>query len=337
MVITDRSIEVPWSKVLGILREYGSRQQQKNLNFRFVPDQSAAEQIEKFSAEVRAATTARKAATVQPKRADIPGELRKLGFTRRTLKSFQLRDMERLLALPHGANFSVPGAGKTTVALALSLLTDSPGHHLFVVAPKTAFPAWLDVVEECIEPSMRKESAEPFTLLDGRPDEVNRLLRSGASRFLMSYDLMTRQADLIADYLARQPVHLILDEAHRMKAGANSQRGAFLLSVSTLPVRRDILTGTPMPQGPDDLVAQIEFLWPGQGFGSQILGGSTPREVIGELYVRTTKKELGIPPASRHYRAVEMAPGQLALYGVVRNEFPAATFDRCWSAAWPRI
>ena len=75
-----------------------------------------------------------------------------------------------------------------------------------------------------------------------------------------------------------------------------------------------------MPQGPDDLVAQVEFLWPGQGFGSKILSGSTPREVIGELYVRTTKKELGIPPASRYYRAIEMAPGQLALYGVVRRE-----------------
>ena len=36
-VITDHVIEVPWPKVLGILREYGSRQQQKNLNFRFVP------------------------------------------------------------------------------------------------------------------------------------------------------------------------------------------------------------------------------------------------------------------------------------------------------------
>jgi hypothetical protein len=32
---------------------------------------------------------------------------------------FQLRDLTHLLSLSHGANFSVPGAGKTTVAYGL--------------------------------------------------------------------------------------------------------------------------------------------------------------------------------------------------------------------------
>src|SRR5690606_33302230 len=36
----------------------------------------------------------------------------------RELRPFQWRDLGRLLALPHGANFSVPGAGKTAVAYA---------------------------------------------------------------------------------------------------------------------------------------------------------------------------------------------------------------------------
>src|SRR5262249_4463341 len=156
-------------------------------------------------------------------------------------------------------------------------------------------------------------NAEPFLVLDGTTAQVDRLLRSGATRFLMTYDLMVRQTDLLVGYFARQPVHLVLDEAHRMKAGLDSQRGAFLLNIAALPARRDILTGTPMPQGPSALAAQLGFLWPGQGLDIRVTQGIAPREVLGQLYVRTTKHELGIPPAHRHYIPTDMAPGQQAL------------------------
>lgn len=50
-----------------------------------------------------------------------PGDVRGLlGETwRGELSEFQLRDIAKLLSLQHGANFSVPGAGKTRVALAV--------------------------------------------------------------------------------------------------------------------------------------------------------------------------------------------------------------------------
>jgi len=163
-------------------------------------------------------------------------------------------------------------------------------------------------------------NGEQFTMLDGAPEEVEKLLRSGATRFLMTYDLMVRQQAILASYFARRSVHLVLDEAHRMKAGTGSQRGAFLLSVASLPARRDILTGTPMPQGSDDLASQLGFLWPGQGLDLQIVRGVAPRDVLGRLYVRTTKHELGLTPAKRLFYQVKMAPGQMALYGVVRDE-----------------
>ena len=114
--------------------------------------------------------------------------------------------------------------------------------------------------------------------------------------------------------------HLVLDESHRMKAGWQSQRGAFLLRVADNPVRRDILTGTPMPQAASDIESQLDFLWPGHGYGLQISNGKAPREVLGNLYVRTTKKELGLPKAERHFIDVAMDSGQLALYSIVRNE-----------------
>jgi SNF2 family DNA or RNA helicase len=308
-----------WPKVLGVLRDFGGRAQQKALGFRFAPEGEAAERIRLFSEEVRKARAARNTLTLSLTRPEIEARLRSRGFTRRALKAFQLRDIERLVSLPHGANFSVPGAGKTTVAFALHLLTNEPGQHLLVISPKSAFPAWQEVVADCLDPGAPDGNA-PFLVLDGGTQDIDRSLRSGATRFLMTYDLMVRQTDLMAGYLARQPVHLILDEAHRMKAGLNSQRGAFLINVAGLPARRDILTGTPMPQGPSDLAAQLAFLWPGQGLDLQVSRGVAPRDVLGQLYVRTTKQELGIPPARRHFRQIEMGDGQKALYGIVRSE-----------------
>jgi SNF2 family DNA or RNA helicase len=316
--ITDNIIEVPWAHVLSLVREYGSRAQQQQLGFRFRPDGEASALLRKFAEEVRATSRARSNASQFD--GDISLRLKDLGFIKRSLKPFQLRDLQQLVHLPHGANFSVPGAGKTTVTFALHLLVQKPNQALLVIGPKSSFAAWREVVDQCLVLSEPDQGSEQFCVLEGATHEIDRLLRSGARRFLMTYESAVRQAELISSYLSRKPVHLVLDEAHRMKAGLASQRGAFLLNVASLPVRRDILTGTPMPQGPNDLAAQLGFLWPGQGLDLQISRGQPPRSVCEHLYVRTTKNELGIPPAKRHFIQVGMAPGHLALYAVVRRE-----------------
>lgn len=317
--VAETIVELPWSSVLDIVREYGSRAEQISLNFRFVPDETAKDQIARFAADVRAAKSARSTLKATLSIDEIKEALLTKGFTRE-LKPFQLRDLQHLLSLPNGANFSVPGAGKTSVAFALHVLTRQPGQKLLVVAPKAAFPAWAEVVTDCMALDAPNGGAEPFTVLDGRDTATDRALRSNRTRFIISYDLMVRQQGVISAYLAQNPVHLILDEAHRMKAGALSQRGAFLISVANLPARKDILTGTPMPQSAADLVSQLQFLWPGHGYDLQIQQGTSPRDVLGNLYVRTTKSELGLPQAYRHHHQVEMAPGQLAVYSMARNE-----------------
>jgi hypothetical protein len=319
-MISDTVLDFPWHELLCIIREYGTKEAQTLLNFRFAPVGDAVQRIRQFLEELRRVRSARDRLKAILTIEQVSDALSQKGFTRRELREFQKRDLVQLLALPHGANFSVPGAGKTTVTLALHLLGRQPGQHLFVVGPKAAFPAWRGIVEECLPPTAPDNNAEAFTVVDGRPEQIDQSLRSGATRFLMSYDLMIRQQGILASYFARHPVHLVLDEAHRMKAGIASQRGAFLLSISNLPIRRDILTGTPMPQGPEDLASQMSFLWPGQGLDLQIQRGVSPRQALANLYVRTTKQELGLRKPHREFRQVRMAPGQMALYAVVRSE-----------------
>ncbi|MEO8017421.1 MAG: DEAD/DEAH box helicase [Pseudomonadota bacterium] len=321
--ITANSIQVSWPDALNIVREFGTKATQRSLNFRFRPEGVAATRLQAFAAEVRSAQASHAVTGPKKATAEIESELQLLGFdkSKRSLKPFQLRDLTQLLALSNGANFSVPGAGKTTVTFALHLLTRKRGQQLFVVAPKAAFQAWRDIVDECMAEDSPADAREPFTVLDGREQDTANALASGATRFLMSYDLLIRQQGLIASHFARKPIHLVLDEAHRMKAGLQSQRGAFLLNIANLPVRRDILTGTPMPQAASDIQSQLDFLWPGHGLGVEVARGKAPRDVLGNLYVRTTKQELGLPKAERHFIDVSMKPGQLALYSIVRNEF----------------
>ncbi|SDK39264.1 DEAD/DEAH box helicase [Bradyrhizobium ottawaense] len=313
------AIELSWPGILALIREFG--RQQKALDFRFRPAAGEArDKIEQFVQQYKKVQEAKGSLTLTITRDEITQRLQDAGFTKRTLTDFQLRDIQHLLSLQNGANFSVPGAGKTTVSLALHILARKPGQHILVVGPKTAFPAWREVVEECIADDAPGDNAEKFTVLSGSSEAIQRALSSGATRFVINYDLMIQIPEIITSYLSRQPVHLLLDEAHRMKAGFRSQRGAFLLNVAPLPIRRDILTGTPMPQHPSDIQSQLDFLWPGAGLGFQIGQGLPPRQVLGQLYVRTTKQELGLPKPNRSFVHIPMAKGQMVLYSIVRDE-----------------
>ena len=319
---TQNKLSLSWPDTLTLVREFGTRNAQVNYNFRFNPTAAAKARLNEFSEQVRAVRRSKDEVATQLLTDDeIVAKLEQAGFTKRNLKMFQLRDLARLISLSNGANFSVPGAGKTTVTFALNILTRQPGHHLMIIAPKSAFQVWRDIVKDCIDSKTSQRNAEQFTVLDKAEDQSADALSSGATRFIISYDLAIRQQSVLINHLVTNSTHLVLDESHRMKAGWLSQRGSFLLGIASLPIRRDILTGTPMPQSASDIESQLDFLWPGHGLGREISLGNPPRAVLGNLYVRTTKKELGLPDVDRHFPDTEMGEGQLALYSIVRNEF----------------
>ena len=319
--ISGGDINLSWPDMLGVVRELGSKASQRSLFFRFQPRGDAREKIRSFTTQIKKTRALRSQTIETLSTEEIDTKLKTKGFTKRNLKPFQLRDLAHLLILSNGANFSVPGAGKTTVTFALHMFIRRQINHFIVVAPKAAFQVWIDIVDECMDDDSPTHGAEPFSLLIGTEEETYSSLNSDATRFIISYDMAIRQQGLLASHFATTPTHLVLDESHRMKAGWQSQRGAFFLRIADDPIRRDILTGTPMPQAASDMESQLDFLWPGHGYGLEISHGKPPREVISNLYVRTTKKELGLPKAKRNFIDISMNPGQLALYSIVRNEF----------------
>ncbi len=313
------AIELPWlgflsltPTVLQLQRDYGFR------------STYSPEALERVRRHVSSAQQLRSAQSGSPASNPITEEelysrLVARGWDRgkRELTDKQLRDALAMLTLPAGANFSVPGAGKTTVALAVNLAGTDPGTKLLVVAPKNAFPAWdNEVLKECLVSGFT-----PFVRLTGGAQVIRQKLLTDPQRSIISYAQLVRAEAPIVEFLNRHQVHLILDESHRIKAGELTQSGAVATRIGPLAVRRDMLSGTPMPQAVTDLASQFDFLWPGHGLGARIRTAPTPAPVIRPLYQRTTKRELGLDPVIPHPQAIEMSDPQRLLYAVLRDDF----------------
>ncbi|MFJ2395117.1 DEAD/DEAH box helicase [Streptomyces sp. NPDC087843] len=218
------------------------------------------------------------------------------------LSTFQRRDIAKLLSLQHGANFSVPGAGKTRVALAVYAAQKAAGHarRLLVVCPKSAYDSWRFETSECLTHALR------INVLDGSLDQWAEVL-------VVNYERLDRSLPMLTAWLAAQPSMIILDEAHRMKLGARGTYGAACMALGPHADRRLILTGTPAPNGSKDLENLLGFVWPGHGQQTvvrAVAGGDLKRAstVLRPLFTRTTKQELGLPPVDLSIRYVDMPP-----------------------------
>ncbi|WP_031039003.1 DEAD/DEAH box helicase [Streptomyces olivaceus] len=227
------------------------------------------------------------------------------------LSEFQRRDIAKLLSLQHGANFSVPGAGKTRVALAVYAAQKAAGRvrRLLVVCPKSAYESWRYETAECLAHPLR------INVLDGSLDQWAEVL-------VVNYERLDRSLSMLAGWLKSGPSMIILDEAHRMKLGARGTYGAACMALGPLAARRLILTGTPAPNGSRDLENLLGFVWPGHGqrtvvqavAGGDLAHAST---VLRPLFTRTTKHELGLPPVKLGLRFVDMPPLHDEIYTAI--------------------
>jgi SNF2-related domain len=238
----------------------------------------------------------------------------------------QLENLGRLIVLRHGANFSVPGAGKTGTLLALYEALRSRGvvDRLLVVAPKNAFVAWEDELALCYP----KEERPVLRRLQGGAAGVAAALADDPEIALITYQLLPNVEDAVKTWAATHRTQVTLDESHRVKSGYAAVTAAAALDLAGVAVRRDIMSGTPLPHSPEDLRPQLDFLWPGQRVLPDMrVSAEAEPGVIDEigralrpLYVRTTKEELELPRLDPQPVPVELGPLQRELYELLRSE-----------------
>lgn len=235
------------------------------------------------------------------------------------LTAFQRRDLTALQGLAHGANFSVPGAGKTRVALALfqSCREARQFSRALVVCPKSAFESWQAEVALCF-PSQSLRMA----VMDGPSPPP-------ADMVLLNYERLPDARSTLLGWLAAQPALLVLDEAHRMKLGPAGAWGGVCMALGPYAARRLILTGTPAPNGARDLENLFSFVWPGLGkvaVSSALVSGDlrAASAALRPLFVRTTKAELQLPPVDLAVRRVSLPPLHRELYRALLGQASSA-------------
>ncbi|MES9537544.1 SNF2-related protein [Actinomadura sp. NPDC000600] len=248
------------------------------------------------------------------------------------LTSFQRRDIIKLLSLRHGANFSVPGAGKTRVGLAVFQALRQRGEvrQMLVVGPKSAYESWLFENEVCFSQPLR------ISVYGKGPAPSSDVL-------IINYERLDSALEDLGSWLSARPSLLLLDEAHRMKAGPRGVYGSACLALGPRARRRLILTGTPAPNGAKDLENLFGFVWPGYGRQQviQAVGGGNLEKasaVLRPLFTRTTKRELGLPPVRTTIRPLKMPSLHNEIYEALVGRFSArATGSEADFLAWGKI
>lgn len=263
-----------------------------------------------------------------------------INLPNRSLYELQLLSAYHLAFSQNACNFSVPGAGKTSVVYgAFAYLSNLPQDdkkyvdRLLIISPLSAFGPWELEYEECFgeKPSTRR--------LNGKVpiDEKKQYLYSlnPARITLLSYASVPSLRDELIYFLRNNKVMVVLDEAHKIKNTSGGITASGVLEIAAYCSSRVVLTGTPAPNGYEDLYNLYKFIWPTKKIipfevyqlKDMSKSENDPRvetllRSIEPFFIRVKKSDLGIPQATEHEPIiVPMGETQRRIYDVIEKKY----------------
>jgi SNF2 family DNA or RNA helicase len=252
---------------------------------------------------------------------------------KRELKDFQLRALNHLLTIGNGANFSVPGSGKTSVALAYYhiLRTKRNVNALLIIGPASCFEPWENEYLKCFGQKPDGIRIAGFSKIQRNESY---LLADRFEMVLTTYHSAIRDINQIIECLKRRNYLLILDESHYIKRPQGGRIAETVLSLAKYSKYKVILTGTPMPNSLEDLWSQFAFLLearsplgPVDKYLQEIRVNSkestleSVKNKITPFYFRVTKKQLSLPPIFIENVKCALSPLQQRIYESIAIQF----------------
>lgn len=243
----------------------------------------------------------------------------------------------------HACNFSVPGAGKTRIVYAAYSYLNSLGpsdsryvNSILVVGPLSSFKPWEDEFEGTFG-----RAAKSIRLSGAVDGNQRKAFLSGTAStspesvelILTSYHALSSSIAEFEQVLRRPKLRfmVVLDEAHNIKR-EDGVWAAAALRLAPLAASRMVLTGTPVPNGYEDLENLFRFVYPERnviGFHGSALKAmsqgkmndsvSLLRDRLRPFYTRIRKGDLRLPPATEVRIEVPLSESQEAIYRQVER------------------
>ncbi|MDB5257657.1 MAG: hypothetical protein JWM14_2352 [Chitinophagaceae bacterium] len=262
----------------------------------------------------------------------------------RPLYDRQLLSAFHMAFSQHSCNFAVPGAGKTSIvygayAYLKSLPSDDEKHvdKLLVIGPLSSFAPWEKEYEACfgVKPKVQRLSGDNKILKEhkeqhlfsGNPAEVTLIFHGGVEAL---------QSEIVS-FLKKNKTMVVVDEAHRIK-NPEGVWGKSAVEIAKEARSRIVLTGTPVPNGYEDLYNLFQYLYPYKykdilGFHLGNLKDMTENSRpdsdrvktfinnISPYFIRIKKTDLKLPPVRDFFVEIDMDINQREIYDFIENKY----------------
>jgi len=281
---------------------------------------------------------------------DLVGEFREYKFVLERKMKRRLYDLQMLASFhmafsQNSCNFAVPGAGKTSIVYGAytflkNLPEDNPRHvnKLLVIGPLSSFYAWESEHIECFGHAIESQRMSGDTSIS-RTQKENHLYSTNPKELtLISHAGIPILEQEIIDFLKQHKVMLVVDEAHRIK-NAEGVWGTSAVEIAKEATARVILTGTPVPNGYEDLYNLYRFIYPfkyqdilqihyGQlkEMTKNTLASNENRvkqfiDNINPYFIRIKKSDLELPVAKETTVVVKMDEHQREIYDFIEGKY----------------
>lgn len=199
---------------------------------------------------------------------------------------YQLDALLAVKDLPYAAIFHEQGLGKTKIAIDIALywLTHDAVDTVFIVTKKSLVKNWVDEINahSYIVPSV----------LSDKKASNGMALNSPVLLYVLNYEVIKTNFDLISLFLETCKVGIILDESQKIKNHESKLTNSFI-ELSDKFYKRVIMSGTPIANRPYDIWSQINFLDSGKSLGTSFKDFKSKtdipkeRDINSEIFVNT--------------------------------------------------
>jgi len=263
----------------------------------------------------------------------------------RTLYDLQMLSSYHMAFSQNSCNFAVPGAGKTSIVYGaycyLKSLPENDSRHVdkvLVVGPLSSFAPWENEYKKCFGVDVISQRLSGDQSISSSLKKEHLYSSSPAELTLISHAGIQNLESEIIDFLKQHKVMVVVDEAHRIK-NAEGVWGKSIVEISKEASSRVALTGTPVPNGYEDLYNIFRFIYPFKF--KEILNihyeqlkdltknsvsaeNTRVKELISNIkpyFIRIKKNDLKLPRIEENFIKVPMSQPQREIYDYIEDKY----------------